>query len=357
MVGTLPPPIQGQPIAFESAFLAIKDSYDCKIVSTSFRSNHIWSSFFRLIKYYLEIPYLLLVFRPNKVYFLSSRSVIGGFRDNYLILLLYFTKVELCNHLHGSNFKIYLSSLPNLYGRFVKFLYRRVDRHAVLVSGMEEQLLDVANPENIRVIPNFYRESRLKITLERREKFGTVNLLFLSSIVKTKGILELIYAVKKLRSMGKDVHLNICGEFLSDEEMTAHELEQQFIELIGQDQSISYLGLVDRETKDEVFLKSDIFVLPTYYSSEAVPLSIIEAMASGCAIITTKFRYLPNIVLPLINGHLVKTRSVADLVKKLLWLIDDDDALAKISKYNMSSARSLYSEKRYRQNIKEFITG
>ena len=61
---------------------------------------------------------------------------------------------------------------------------------------------------------------------------------------------------------------------------------------------IFYHGpLYGMQKKD--FLKAlDIFVLPSFYASEAMPISIIEAMRSGCVIIATEHHYLPFLVGP-----------------------------------------------------------
>lgn len=357
MVGTLPPPYQGQPIAFASAVEAIKEIHIYKVLSTSFQSKYFIGSIFKALKYFILLPYFLIWFRPKKIYFLCSRTFVGGLRDVYLILLFYFTDVKFYNHLHGSDFKIYIDSLPLIYCKFVKFIYKRVDHHAVLVEGMEEQLFDVSEQGKITVIPNFYENFANTNMRVLSGSADTINLVFLSSIVKTKGVFELIYAFKELRANNLNIHLFICGGFLSDSEMNQDEIQQKFISLVHQDEGITYLGLVNKQEKYEILSKSHIFVLPTYYRSEAVPLSIIEAMASGCAVVTTNYRYLPNIIQPKINGELVKVCSIKDLKYKLETLINDYNLLKKISENNKIIAKDLYSEKKYQNNIKLFLKG
>lgn len=357
MVGTPPPPFQGQPIAFASAVEAVKDDFDYRILHTSFQSGNVIGAIFKLLKYYILLPYYLVSFRPKKVYFLCSRSVVGGFRDIYLIILCYFTSIRLYNHLHGSDFNVYVESLPWIYKRIVQFLFQRVDRHAVLVKGMEEQLYSVSDSSKIQIIHNFYEDYDSKKYEREIRSTDVVNLLFLSSIVKTKGIFELIYAFKKLKEQKFKVHLYICGGFLSDNEMNKKEVQEKFSSLVTDVEDITYLGAVDKQKKYEVLNRSHIFVLPTYYSSEAVPLSIIEAMSSGCAIVTTNYRYLPNIVQSKVNGDLVKVRSTDDLVSKLEYLISNKCVLKKISKTNKDIATDMYSEKNYQQNIRNFLEG
>ena len=45
-----------------------------------------------------------------------------------------------------------------------------------------------------------------------------------------------------------------------------------------------------------MFREADIFVLPTRYAVEAQPLVLLEAMASGCAIVTTRAGEIPTIL-------------------------------------------------------------
>ncbi len=78
--------------------------------------------------------------------------------------------------------------------------------------------------------------------------------------------------------------------------MNVKEVKKIFKKKIKNNNHIVYLGKTFGEDKVILLQKSDIFVLPTYYKSEAFPISIIEAMACENAIVTTNYKYLPDVV-------------------------------------------------------------
>ena len=86
-VGSLPPPINGQSLAFYTAVKSLRLKYIVRNVQTTFRGKGIASLFFLPIMYILKLIYCRLIFRPNAIYFVCSRTVTGSLRDVFLLLL------------------------------------------------------------------------------------------------------------------------------------------------------------------------------------------------------------------------------------------------------------------------------
>jgi glycosyltransferase involved in cell wall biosynthesis len=67
-----------------------------------------------------------------------------------------------------------------------------------------------------------------------------------------------------------------------------------------------------------MYLEHDVFLLPTYYPSEAQPLTIIEALNAGCPVVATAHASIPNMVRDGVEGSLVPPRApeaIADAVE------------------------------------------
>ena len=60
-----------------------------------------------------------------------------------------------------------------------------------------------------------------------------------------------------------------------------------------------------------------MFVLPSYYNLEAQPITIIEAMAFGCAVYATDYRGIPEILEDRVNGEFIKPKDPQDIFEKL----------------------------------------
>ena len=88
----------------------------------------------------------------------------------------------------------------------------------------------------------------------------------------------------------------------------------------GSDGEIEILGWVDRRTVRKKLQAADALVLPSY--SEGLPMSLLEAMGSGLAVLTTPVGGIPEIVKNNENGLLVEPGNVPELQHALERLTD-----------------------------------
>ena len=98
-------------------------------------------------------------------------------------------------------------------------------------------------------------------------------------------------------------------------------------------------GYVSGEEKREIFRNSDILVLPSY--GEGMPIVIMEAMASGCAIVSTKVGAIPEVIKER-NGILHEPGDVSALSTALMKLIENKELLSEIKQTNYRES-SVYS--------------
>lgn len=349
LVGPILPPITGQSLAFTRVYESF-DSKEVELINTNLEKQGTFKKVLNTIFIIFKIAFKIVFNNYDKVYFTCSRSLSGSLKDIILIQIASLKKIKIINHLHGSDFYDFLHSSPTFYKKLLINSYNKVDTSIVLLDYMKNQFEDFPNM-NIEVIPNFY-DNNLDINIDKNES-DTINLLYLSNIIKTKGIFELIQSFKNFDKK-YNIKLNIAGGFVSDEIMNKTEVEKEFLNSINGEININYLGLVYGEDKVNLLKKSDIFVLPSYYKSEAFPISIIEAMRCGNAIITTDYKYLPNVINEK-NGLIIKIKSVNSLSDAIEKLLLDKELLHKTQQTNILEAQEKYSLKKYISNIKRVI--
>ena len=114
-----------------------------------------------------------------------------------------------------------------------------------------------------------------------------------------KGYKNLLLAYLSLNKIDqKQIILNFGGGFRSIKE------EKLFMKEIKDHKNIFYHGIVEGRTKKNLFHNAHLFVLPTKLL-EGQPLSILEAYASGCCVLTTQKPGIMDIFQNFKNGFLL----------------------------------------------------
>jgi len=153
--------------------------------------------------------------------------------------------------------------------------------HATAKSEADNiRALGLKNP--IAIIPNGIDLSEYRVATDNTEK-SQHTLLFLSRIHPKKGIEMLIEAWSKIEvSLKQNWKIRIIG---NGEENYIESLNV-YIHKLGLGEEISIEGPLFHDEKIKAFNEADLFVLPTY--SENFGIVILEALASGVPVITTK---------------------------------------------------------------------
>src|SRR6202012_4516637 len=91
------------------------------------------------------------------------------------------------------------------------------------------------------------------------------------------------------------LQLTVAGSFVSHEEKTEFD---QYLASTGDDKSLLYLGFVNQSQKRDALIDADFFSFPTFYQNKNQPVNLIEAMAFGLPILTTRWRSIPELFPP-----------------------------------------------------------
>lgn len=141
-----------------------------------------------------------------------------------------------------------------------------------------------------------------------------LSLLFLSRFVREKGCYETLEGFARIKDAFPQARLVCAGDGPELAGMRA------WVAARGLDGRVAFPGFVRGSDKARLLLETDVFVFPTYYG-EGCPVSLLEAMAAGCAIVTGDAGGIPDIFTDGKNGVLLTrptAESVADGVRRLL---------------------------------------
>lgn len=139
--------------------------------------------------------------------------------------------------------------------------------------------------------------------------------LMIARLLKDKGILELIEAIKILKTKKYNFDVHLLGE-IGVQNNTA--VKQEELDEWVADKLVVYLGKTDNV--EDVISTVDCVVLPSY--REGTPRSLLEACAMKKPIIATNAVGCKKVVDDNINGFLCEVRNPIDLARKMENMIN-----------------------------------
>ena len=154
----------------------------------------------------------------------------------------------------------------------------------------------------------------------------TVSVLFIAHCTREKGVFDSVEGIalvnEKLAAEGSTLRfrLTLIGAFASDVE--EREL-RDFIWRRNLQNAVTILGFVSDERKNQELSNADIYCFPSYYLAEGQPASLMEAMAFGLPVITTRWRAIPE-MFPENYPGFVNLKSPSQIAGKLLELCVSD---------------------------------
>lgn len=158
--------------------------------------------------------------------------------------------------------------------------------------------------------------------LIQKNIYGNLNLLYVGSLIKRKGLDLLFYALKDVINPFK---LTIIGEGI--EENALKELATK----LGIMRNIEFYGYKNRKELIEFYRIADIFILPTI--QDCFGLVITEAMCAGLPVIVSKYADgAYDLVNNGINGLIIDPYNTKEFTKSIEMLLTDPMKIEQMSK-------------------------
>jgi glycosyltransferase involved in cell wall biosynthesis len=173
-----------------------------------------------------------------------------------------------------------------------------------------------------------------------------LNIMFLGQIYAPKGIEYLLEAIVKIHKINPNVALYLVGDHALDAYKGYRKKLNSIIKSGFLNGVVIFTGW--RADAVEILSLMDLFVLPSL--SEGVPKSIIEAMALGKPVVSTRVGGIPELVRHGETGFIVEPRDSDGLAHAILTLANDKELRTRFGEKARGIAFKYYS-------IKENIAG
>ncbi len=173
---------------------------------------------------------------------------------------------------------------------------------------------------------------------QRRED-DEIRLLTVSRLVEKKGVEYAIRAVKRLIERGVRIRYRIVGDG-----PLRHTIETLIADL-GIAESIELLGWQTQDKVQSLLQETEVFLAPSITASdgdqEGTPVSVMEAMAAGLPVVSTRHSGIPEIIEDGESGLLVPERDVDGLCACIAHLADSPKRCEQLGR----AARTVIEQK------------
>jgi len=371
LIGSYPPPFHGSSIYLKNITELLNKEKEYKIISINCSDRKYdlsnmgkWSlsNVYFALEALILLIYNLIFKKIDLVYVPISQNTLAFFRDGIYILFSKIFGANVVIHLHGSYFFEFYEKSSNIYKKFIDFTMKFCNGAIVLGEKLKYIFQKWFNDDKIIVLPNFVEEIKMEKNFsEINSANGNkgIRITYLSNIVESKGIFELLESLILLKNKGYKFTLNIAGKFAEDpitkiEEKETEERLNSYLKKY--DDFIRYLGPINNPSKKYQLLKNntDIFVLPSW--NEGQPLVILEAMACSLPIVSTRnCGVIDETVIDGYSGILVEKKNVEQLASALEKLILDSDLRKKMGENSYKRYIENYTPEVHLHKLKEII--
>jgi glycosyltransferase involved in cell wall biosynthesis len=280
----------------------------------------------------------------NIVYVPISQNPPAFIRDALFILEARALGCEVVIHVHGAYFKKMYEE-PHFFGgdevfrTLVRTTLKATSAAIVLAEEFRPMFKELLPDEKVFVVENGVPDCGAWEIRQARKRATGETLLYMGTLMRTKGVFGLIQAAAILRNSRPTLQLKIAGGWENDE-LRIETL--RFIDRENLDACVHFVGTVSGHAKAEFLASGDIFCLPTQYKYEGQPLAILEALSGGLPVFATTHAALSSTAPDGFCGRLVNPKSSpAEMAATIGRMLDNRVDLENFSR----NARKLYLEK------------
>lgn len=344
LIGPVPNPITGVSLAnriiIDNLYLYTKVKVDFINTNYPILKEDIGKFSFSKVFFYIgQYNKINKINKVDKVYITIGQTFFGVLKYYPYFLLSKLLNKEIIVHLHGNHLFNEYKSLRGIKKFIFKKILSMTDKAVVLSNSLRNNFTPFISENKIYVLENFVEDFLYDNVLEK--KFEKLRIIYLSNLMKEKGILDLLEALLILKAKNIPFEAKIAGDI--DSSMKSI-IDKYLVELSNE---VDYLGIVYKDEKKELLNWGNIFIFPTYYAMEGQPISIFEAMATGNIILTTKHAGIPDVFQENINGFYIEKQSPTSISNKLIEMYPNLCDYKYISDKNKNESKEKYRVKNF----------
>ena len=282
----------------------------------------------------------LLIIRPDVVLLNPSLLKRAIKRDFIFLRIAKFFNIKTALFIHGFNL-----DYANIVNK--DWLVRRFNQ-ADLIFILAEQFKDLLRTWGVNIpialsttkVANYLVDD---FVIDNKEY--TRNILFLARVEEAKGVYITINAYIILKQEFPDLTLTIAGNGTELQNVKNYIAKHNVTD-------VQILGSVAGDELINVFKTAGLYALPSSHG-EGMPTSVLEAMAFGLPVFTTKVGGLPDFFENNKMGFITDSLQSVDFANAMRPYLTNKELYQEVSKYNHLYAMQHFLASKVAMNIEK----
>ena len=322
----LPPPIHGAAMVGKWIHESekINETFDCRYINLTAAANLSdigkvgFGKVIQFSRMMNRIRRTVKLFKPDLVYVTPNASGGAFYKDFMVVNMLKRMGCRVLCHYHNKGVK------RRQFHSFDDQLYRSFFKDIKVLLIVPQLYHDMK--KYLRIRDTYFCPNGVPMKLEHEPDADRHNeipeILYLSNLFVSKGIIDLLDALYLLRGDGYKFHCTVVGAEAAA--MNGEKLQEE-IESRHLGTMVEYVGPKYGSDKDPYLDRADIMAFPTFYPKECFPLVNLEAMERKIPVVSTYEGGIPYMIKDGETGLLSDSRNPIALSQALAKLIENPE--------------------------------
>lgn len=338
----LPPPVHGASMVgkYIQDSQYIKSRFDCHYINLTTAKDLSdigklnWKKLKQFIILLLNIRKTVKLLKPSLVYVTPNSKGGAFYKDFIVVQMLKLMGCRVVLHYHNKGVsKRQERFLDNL----LYYYFFKNTKVILLANSLYEDIEKYVSINDIYICPNGIPESIINASNISTPP-NTFKLLFLSNLLKSKGVCVLLEACQILRKQEYKFVCEFVGGETEDFDSISFQKELKKRKL---EDCVYYLGKKYGSEKELILQNAKLFILPTF--DDCFPLVLLEAMQHKIVCISTNEGGISDIIEHGQTGFIVEKNNPEDLAEKIVILIKNDELRIKMGEAGYKLFKSKYT--------------
>ncbi|WP_080504299.1 glycosyltransferase family 4 protein [Haloarcula amylolytica] len=263
-----------------------------------------------------EFGHVLRDFQPdivhthNRFFYTSALAAAYSVRANYkLVTTVHLGDIGMISGVGGAAARVFEQTIS-------RFIISQSDQ-VICVSAAAELITQSLGADRTEVIRNAVDIKEFSpVPTEKK------SLLYIGRLVRNNGIQDLLSALPGLLETHPDATIHIVGSGPMEENV------YEMIQAEGISESVTVYNFV--EDISEMYDIASVFCRPSY--SEGLPLTMLEAMASGVPPVVTEIAGVPEVVTDGESGVLLEPGRPDEIEREISILFKNNELRKQLSR-------------------------